>query len=75
MAIVDPTDRTITIPNVDGTVITTDNLDLIVGSGTLSPTVTNGLILSSAFPIISTKGSATNSVTINQVAGTITTIL
>ena len=77
IAIVDPTqDRTITIPNVDGTVITTDNLDLIVGSGTLSSlTVTNGLILSSAYsPIISTKGSATgNSVTINQVAGTITT--
>jgi len=77
IAIVDPTqDRTITIPNVDGTVITTDSLDLIVGSGTLSSlTVTNGLTMSSAYsPTIATKGSATgNSVTINQVAGTITT--
>ena len=75
--IVDPTqDRTISIPNVDGTVVTTDNLNLIVGSGTLSSlTVTNGLELSGAYsPVISSKGNVNgNSVTLNKVAGTITT--
>ena len=61
---------------IDGTVVTTDNLNLIVGSGTLSSlTVTNGLEISAAYsPTISSKGSVTgNSVTLNKVAGTITT--
>ena len=71
-------DNSITIPNVDGTVITTASLTLITETGTLgSLTVTNGLTVSSGFnPVISSKGSATvsgSSVTLNNPAGSITT--
>jgi hypothetical protein len=79
ISVVKPTqDNSITIPNVDGTVITTASLTLITETGTLgSLTVTNGLTVSSGFnPVISSKGSATvsgSSVTLNNPAGSITT--
>jgi hypothetical protein len=78
IAVTDPTgDRTLTIPNVDGTVVTTANLALITQTGTLNAlTVTNGLTSSQGHPpVISNKGAGSISsaaVTVNKPAGSLT---
>lgn len=77
IAVTDPTgDRTLTVPNVDGTVITTSNLVLITQTGTLeSLTVSSDLTSSQGYaPVISDKGSgsmSSSAVTVNKPAGTI----